>query len=1153
MCLNFLCDQLVKTAGCRLDLDLCGLSLNPTKSRQAPVVLDETRLIIHPFSIDREPVPDSSTENFALEAPTTCENAQRLLRGLQLPRPILLEGSPGVGKTSLVAAVARLARKTLVRINLSEQTDVTDLFGADLPVEGEEGGRFAWRDGPFLQALKAGHWVVFDELNLASQSVLEGLNACFDHRAEVYIPELGKKFSINHTMVRIFACQNPLSQGGGRKGLPRSFLNRFSQVYVEPLGRADLIFISRTMYPDLPQEMLTAMVDFNSKLHEETMVKKLWGSKGSPWEFNLRDLFRWCDLLQANQTPQTFNPGEYVGLVYKDRMRSAHDKAKVEELYSACMGRDWPLYQAPRRVFRGQAFVQAGHSFLARGKADHHPIHRRSEGELLLLHHCLEPLESLMKCVEMGWLATLVGPQSCGKTSLVRLLAQMTGQALSVLPMNSTMDTTELLGGFEQCDLWRHVKRVARQVEAAVRTAQRHCLVAMEPRHQVEAAGLERDWSEYLALSSSAEGLAHQEVFTLLRSHVQQLQTVLHHIDAIPTMDSTMDSDLHGINAELKSLKEAVDNMKPGAGGGAFEWVDSVLVTALKSGHWLLVDNVNFCSASVLDRLNALLEPNGVLTINERGTVDGLIPTVRPHPNFRLFFAMDPKFGEISRAMRNRGIEIYMLGEDEGHPYSQRDIFSMLQNCSGLADETLCDWLFGLHEDLKARTSWADRPVLADLLQAGHVTASLLDRGVDRKEALSHATDDVYVSHRRNVVSKRDTKAVICDHLTRLPALSSSSGNDLMSLARPWPEDSGQLAVVKEQGRLLLAIVRDIQASQATQDPLLYKTRLQAAAQIFAALQSERSWQLSLAWLESLHSPLGRLLSIMGSGSSADLVPGSAAQGMDVDTVKLGNKGSNSDVAIQAFQTTMNLAAGCLKHVFEGEIWPKLKSSLATMFEPCQANGRAAALMSEQAWDLNQNPLATRRVGVMLMTEMRSIGNNKTQEEALCQAGKLIQRLQLSQLSFMVAESLKEKVELLEATRLKSGKRRSGGGQLHPALGVISLLLSQLSEHLPTMVTQLEDAAVSRLAEVPHDLLWFARLADVSAAWPDSHREVFHAHLALHWHWAESKLAQILALGQRESPRLHVALEEVRRHLSAEGTGQLAKLFTRAWTQHGHP
>lgn len=73
----------------------------------------------------------------------------------------------------------------LVRINLSEQTDVSDLFGSDLPIpnsdeadelvdqseasKGSSGARFAWCDGIFLSALKAGKWVLLDELNLATQ------------------------------------------------------------------------------------------------------------------------------------------------------------------------------------------------------------------------------------------------------------------------------------------------------------------------------------------------------------------------------------------------------------------------------------------------------------------------------------------------------------------------------------------------------------------------------------------------------------------------------------------------------------------------------------------------------------------------------------------------------------------------------------------------------------------------------------------------------------------------------------------------------------------------------------------------------------------------------------------------------------------------
>ena len=42
--------------------------------------------------------------------------------------------------------------------------DVSDLFGADLPVEGAGSICFEWRDGPFLKALKNGDWIVLDEV-----------------------------------------------------------------------------------------------------------------------------------------------------------------------------------------------------------------------------------------------------------------------------------------------------------------------------------------------------------------------------------------------------------------------------------------------------------------------------------------------------------------------------------------------------------------------------------------------------------------------------------------------------------------------------------------------------------------------------------------------------------------------------------------------------------------------------------------------------------------------------------------------------------------------------------------------------------------------------------------------------------------------------
>lgn len=276
-------------------------------------------------------------------------------------------------------------------------------------------GSFTWKDGAFLTALKNGDWILLDELNLAPQPVLEGLNACLDHRGEIFVPELNRTFTVTAN-TKIFACQNPLRQGGARRGLPKSFLNRFTQVYIDTLSSADLEFILVSQYPAIPQSLLSLMIKFNSKILKDT-TDLLWGYKGSPWELNLRDIQRWCDgvmmeyshgsVFTKNLTVDNFKPGKFAKLLYVDRMRTKEDKSHVREIYEDILSENFPMPEDYLTVYFTKEKVHIGDTSIEKN-VKHLYKESQFEEELLILRHQIPVLKSLVECVQMNWLSILV-------------------------------------------------------------------------------------------------------------------------------------------------------------------------------------------------------------------------------------------------------------------------------------------------------------------------------------------------------------------------------------------------------------------------------------------------------------------------------------------------------------------------------------------------------------------------------------------------------------------------------------------------------------------------------------------------------------------------------------------------------------------------
>jgi midasin (ATPase involved in ribosome maturation) len=897
--------------------------LLPTSTLKPEFIVND----IHKFGLGTFTLPkvegmdiaqsDAQLESYSMKAPTTLSNLLRLLRALQLPKPLLLEGSPGVGKTTIVEALGAACGRKVVRINLSEQTDMLDLLGADLPVEDDVNSlqnesssssseesvaaaahntaKFEWRDGVFLNALKNGDWVLLDELNLANQSVLEGLNAVLDHRGTVFIPELNASFVCPPTF-RIFAAQNPTAQGGGRKGLPKSFLNRFTKVYLDSFTISDLNFIANALFPELGSEMIAQMIQFNTEVYRATMETFAFGRDGAPWEFNLRDILRWCKLVK---TSAERSPDAFVQLLYLQRFRTHNDRIQVTKLFDKCFKRPLlhstnnPFYQiTPSQLQVGQAILprvlrpttELSSTSTTTG---HHGSAVVEDQPPIVLQHLLPALESLMKCVEFNWLAILVGPTASGKSSLLKLLAWLTGNKLSTFSVNPSVDTLEILGGFEQIDLNRHAKKIVERMSFMVTHITRILLKTSNENGDglVDAYHLTSMWNLFqsqVKTTSSTESSFSGKSFFATESQQRLTSQLLDLLDNIisklPEEDTKSLLEIE-TTSSLRFAVTKIGKLEAKSVAGSFEWVDGLLIDAMERGHWIVLDNVNTCPGPVLDRLLPLLEPNGIIRLNERGLVDGKVAEIVPHPNFRIFFTMDPKFGDISRAMRNRGIEIGMtaIPTEAGTVDMDRLLSRSLQ----FHAPSLFERMTRFHNSISTRnhptvvTNVKNHhhhvlPVdtslgLCDLLHWAELTLDQMQRGEPLGDALSLSMEQVYARGQPSASTRSQLRSHFIDTFSNLDMGSHQQQLKQQLLNAPGFAD--RLNMMSPQAYALSMVTHTQAVLGLIAGPILNGTPT-----VFALEHFVRSCSIHWAnhWVTSLRAYTSSNASILFEGISAD-------------------------------------------------------------------------------------------------------------------------------------------------------------------------------------------------------------------------------------------------------------------------------------------
>ncbi|ELP92886.1 midasin, putative [Entamoeba invadens IP1] len=540
--------------------------------------------------------PIQKQDNYSVNTPITTNNIFHLLRAMVLHKSILMEGSPGNQSV--------------------EHTDISDLLGTDLPLEGSSGG-FGWCDRLLLRTIKVDHGC-------------DSMNSTWLHK--VYWKVLIRCWI---TEQLLFASQNPLGEGSGRKGLPQSSINRFTSVYVNKMTESDLKLIVEKMYPMIPVELRESLIDFVGQLENQVCCKKKFGRRGEPWEFNLRDVLRYCKLYseysQRIDTDTVKRNMDTLGFIFteifKGRFRDVVDIQKVEELWRSCLS---PKYKEMSMEYHNDIHITPERFIIGEVEVSRTVNRDTTNSDKYILPTHVESMKQVMKGINHNWLISLIGDSHCGKATLVRNVAQLCGSVLKEFSMNTSVDTIDLIGGYEQLDFERHRKSFLEDLRDYMK------LVTNKEALSIYST-LER------CTKVSEIDRKHDCIFSSTEMNIiKGLIKVLN--------DEYLQSEITRI--EVTQQKKSI---------GSFEWVDGIVVKCMKRGYWLLMENVNFCNPTVLDRLNSLFEPNGYLVLNERGVDSNGIPIiVKPHNNFRVIFTSNSMNGEISRAMRNRALELYV-------------------------------------------------------------------------------------------------------------------------------------------------------------------------------------------------------------------------------------------------------------------------------------------------------------------------------------------------------------------------------------------------------------------------------------------------------------------------------------------------------------
>lgn len=189
-----------------------------------------------------------------------------VLSAVVLRKPVLLKGPTGAGKTKLAETISASFNQPMQSINCSVDLDAEALLGFKTLVQRDGQSVIEFVEGPVVTAMKKGHFLYIDEINMAKAETLPILHSALDHRRMMTNPFTGEVIEAHPDFGVIAAINEGYI---GTAPMNEALKNRFIAYPVPYLSGEQLAELWDREFPDAEPALKTFMLNLAADLMKQ--------------------------------------------------------------------------------------------------------------------------------------------------------------------------------------------------------------------------------------------------------------------------------------------------------------------------------------------------------------------------------------------------------------------------------------------------------------------------------------------------------------------------------------------------------------------------------------------------------------------------------------------------------------------------------------------------------------------------------------------------------------------------------------------------------------------------------------------------------------------------------------------------------------------